>query len=71
VAWIFRGVGFAMMVFGITMMSSPLAWLASVLPILGDLVGAGAFLVGGRGIPLTLLTIAIAWLAHRPVLGLA
>lgn len=69
--WILRGVGFVMMVIGITLMSSPLSWLASVLPILGDLIGAGAFLVGlVLSIPLTLLTIAIAWIVHRPLLGI-
>src|SRR3546814_1354920 len=32
--WILRAVGFVMMLLGVVMMSSPLAWLVSVLPFL-------------------------------------
>jgi hypothetical protein len=68
--WILRGVGFLMMLIGVTMMSSPLTWLASLLPFLEGIVGAGALLIGLIvSIPLTLITIAIAWIAHRPLLG--
>jgi hypothetical protein len=68
--WILRGVGFVMMVIGITLMAAPLAWLASVLPFLEGVVDAAAFFVGlVLAIPLTLATIAIAWVAHRPLLG--
>jgi hypothetical protein len=68
--WILRGVGYLMMVIGITLLASPLAWLASLLPFLAGIVEAGAFLVGlVIGTPLTLLTIAIAWVVHRPLVG--
>jgi len=34
------------------------------------MAGAGAFLVAlTLAIPITLITIAIAWIAHRPLLG--
>ncbi len=69
--WILRGVGFLMMLFGLLMMSAPLSWLVSVLPFLDTLVGIAAFFVAlVLAIPLTLITIAIAWLAHRPLLGI-
>ncbi|HTB43431.1 MAG TPA: TMEM43 family protein, partial [Acetobacteraceae bacterium] len=37
---------------------------------LESMVGAGAFLVAlTLAVPITLLTIAIAWIAHRPLVG--
>jgi hypothetical protein len=41
-----------------------------VLPFLESLVGAGAFLVAlTLAVPVTLLTISIAWIVHRPLIG--
>jgi nitrate/nitrite transporter NarK len=41
-----------------------------VLPFLESLVGVGAFLVAlTLAIPITLLTIAVAWVMHRPLIG--
>ncbi|MEJ0071890.1 MAG: TMEM43 family protein [Pseudomonadota bacterium] len=68
ITWILRGVGFVMMVIGLALGSAPVAWFASLLPLLEDLVEiAGFFLALCLAIPLTLLTIAIAWLAHASV----
>jgi hypothetical protein len=68
--WILRGVGFLLMAFGIGLVFSPLVVLADVLPFLGDLlqmgVGLFAAMVAGS---LSLLTIALAWIAYRPLLG--
>lgn len=68
--WILRAVGFVMMVIGLMLMAGPLAWLASVLPFLATLVSAASF---GMALiiatPLTLITIAAAWLIHRPLIG--
>jgi Transmembrane protein 43 len=70
--WVLRGVGFLLMAMGIGMILKPLAILASVLPILGDIVGAGtgiiAFLLAGV---MSFITIAIAWIFYRPLLGIA
>ncbi|CAA6605496.1 conserved membrane hypothetical protein [Rhodospirillaceae bacterium LM-1] len=70
--WILRAAGFFMMLFGLALMSSPLAWLASLLPFLESLVNAAslgvAFMIAT---PLTLTVIAAAWLIHRPLLGAA
>ena len=68
--WILRAVGFVVMVISLSLLFQPLAVLVSVLPFLGSLVEGGAFLVSvALSIPLTLVTIAIAWFAHRPLLA--
>jgi len=68
--WILRGVGWAMMFFGITLVLKPLSVIADVLPILGDIVGFGsaivAFLIATS---LSLITISVAWVAYRPLIG--
>ncbi len=70
--WILRLVGFIVMVIGLNMICRPLSVMADVIPILGDLVGAGtgimSFLLAAV---LSLITIAIAWVFYRPVLGVA
>jgi hypothetical protein len=68
--WILRGVGFVVMLIGFVCMTRPLTMLFAVVPFLESLVGAGAFLVAlTLAIPVTLLTIAIAWIVHRPLIG--
>ena len=70
ITWVLRGVGFVVMLIGFALIGGPLAALAAVVPLLEDIVGAGVFLVAlTLAVPLTLLTIAIAWFAHRPLLG--
>jgi hypothetical protein len=69
--WILRGVGFFVMFLGLTMVFNPLRVLGDVIPILGTLMGAGiALFAGAVAAALSLVTIAIAWLAYRPVLGI-
>jgi len=68
--WILRAVGFFVMLFGVLFMASPILWLASLLPFLESLVGAAAFGVAVVvSVPLTLTVVALAWLAHRPLIG--
>lgn len=68
--WILRGVGFAVMLIGFVCMTRPLTMLFAVVPFLESLVGAGAFLAAlTLAIPVTLLTIALAWILHRPLIG--
>jgi hypothetical protein len=68
--WILRGVGFVAMLIGFVCMTRPLTMLFAVIPFLESLVGAGAFLVSIiLTVPITLLTIAVAWIAHRPLIG--
>ena len=70
--WILRVVGFVVMLIGVNLVLRPLAVLGDVLPLLGDVlefgIGLIAFVVAA---PLSLLTIAIAWLVYRPLLGIA
>ena len=69
--WLFRLGGFLMMYFGLSMVFRPLSVLADVLPILGDIVGMGMGLVAGLiSLICALVTIAIAWIFFRPILGI-
>lgn len=69
--WILRLVGFLMMLFGLLMIANIFSVLASVVPFFGDIVGAGTGLLAfAIALPLTLVTIALAWLAYRPLIGI-
>lgn len=71
ITWILRFAGFILMFLGLTLIFKPLSVIADVLPILGTIVGAGtgiiSFLLAGI---LSLVTIAIAWIVYRPLLGI-
>lgn len=69
--WAGRFAGFMMMTFGIAMVFSPLTVLADVIPILGSMMRSGVFIFAGLvSFALSLVTIAIAWLAYRPVFAI-
>lgn len=69
--WILRGVGFLCMLIGVALIFRPLVVLADVIPLLGSLLGLGTFLLAlALAIPLTSLTIAVAWIAVRPLVGI-
>lgn len=69
--WILRGVGFVLMFVGLLAVSAPLPVIASVLPLAGDLIGAGVALVMFLiALALTIGTIAITWIVIRPLLGI-
>jgi len=68
--WILRGAGTLVMFIGFTLFFGPMAILASILPFLGALVrGASAAFALVLTVPLALATIAIAWIAFRPLVG--
>lgn len=70
--WLIRLGGFLLMLIGLNMVFKPLSVLADVLPILGDIVGLGTGLVAFViALVCALVTIAVAWLFYRPVLGVA
>ena len=70
--WILRAVGFVVMFIGLAMIFNPLVVLADVLPFLGNLLGAGVSIFAfAVSMLLSLLTIAIAWVFYRPVLGIS
>jgi len=59
------------MYIGLGMVFKPLSVLADVLPILGDIVGIGTGIVAGLiAFVCAVVTIAIAWITYRPVLGI-
>ena len=68
--WLIRIGGFLLMFFGLSMVFKPLSVLADVLPILGDIVEMGTGLVAGLiALGCSLVTISIAWIFYRPILG--
>ncbi len=68
--WILRGVGALVMFIGFSLFLGPLSTIASVIPFLGSLVrGAAMALAFVVSVPLTLVVIAFAWLAYRPLIG--
>jgi hypothetical protein len=70
ITWACRIGGFLLLLFGFNLIMGPLAMLVAFLPFLQGLVGAGTFFIAlGLAIPITLITIAIAWIASRPLIG--
>lgn len=68
--WMVRLLGFILMFAGVSMIFKPLATLGDVVPVIGSVISMGTGIVAFViALPLTLLTIALAWIAHRPVLG--
>lgn len=69
--WALRLVGFVVMTIGLRAALSILAVAASVIPLLGQVVGAGLSLIAGTlALALSLVVVALAWIAQRPVLGI-
>jgi hypothetical protein len=69
--WILRGVGLALLFFGLLLVFAPIAVVADFVPVLGDLLqfGVTAF-AGALAAVLGALTIGVAWIAYRPLLGI-
>ena len=68
--WLFRLGGFLMMFFGVKAMLGVVVALANILPFLGGLADFGTSLIGGAvAVPCALVTIALAWIAYRPMIG--
>lgn len=68
--WILRLVGFILMWLGLKMFLAPVKVLSDVVPLFGTIVGAGIGLVTGLvTFALSFLTIAVAWIFFRPVIG--
>jgi hypothetical protein len=69
-AWILRGVGVFLLFIGLVMSFSPITTFADVIPFLGDILGLGTALAAALlTMAISLLTISIAWIAYRPLLG--
>ena len=70
--WFFRAIGFFLMYIGLGMVFRPLSVLADVIPFIGTIVGKGtgfvAFILAAI---CSLVTVAIAWIAYRPILAIS
>ena len=68
--WVLRVVGWLLMFLGLLLIFKPLAVLGDVVPLFGSMLGAGlgvfSFLLASS---LALVTVAVAWLVYRPLLG--
>jgi len=70
-SWILRGAGWLLMTIGLNLILKPIVMLGMVLPFLGRLIGGGLGIAAGLlSAVLTLITIGIAWVAVRPVIGI-
>ena len=69
--WMMRSFGGFLMFVAVGMFLQPIRALASVIPLLGQIVGWGlalvAFFVSGG---LTVMVVGLAWLYYRPIVGL-
>jgi len=69
--WILRLVGLIVMAAGIFLVLNPLATVFDIIPFLGGLASTAialfAILVS---LALSLITIAIGWVAYRPLIGI-
>lgn len=70
--WLLRAVGFMMMFMGLSMVLRPLSVVGDIIPFVGTVVGMGTgFVAGAVSFACALVTVAIAWIFYRPVLGIA
>jgi Transmembrane protein 43 len=68
--WILRGLGLFLLFLGLRMILAPLEVLMDVVPFLGDLLGAGLTLIALLvAAAVGTVTIAVAWIVYRPLLG--
>jgi hypothetical protein len=69
--WILRLGGFLMMAFGVGLVFRPLAVVADAVPFFGELLRVGTFFISlAISLPLSLLTIGLAWVTARPLIGI-
>lgn len=70
-SWILRGVGVVLAIAAFGMVLAPLGVLGDVVPFIGSIVRMGTGLIAGvLGVALSLIVIAVSWIAFRPLLGI-
>lgn len=70
--WVLRLVGLVLSVIAFSMILRPLSVLADVIPLIGNIVeGATGFMSFLMGLAVSAVTIAIAWVFFRPLIGIA
>lgn len=71
ITWLLRAVGFFMIFIGLSACLRPLVVLGDVVPFVGNLLGKGTAAVSFLAAAvIALVVIALAWIAHRPLLGI-
>jgi hypothetical protein len=69
--WVLRLIGAILMLVGFNFVLRPLAVAGSVIPLLGDVIGAGTFLVAMVcTVAIAPVVIAFGWLWYRPLIGI-
>ncbi|MGP0068929.1 MAG: TMEM43 family protein [Isosphaeraceae bacterium] len=69
--WLLRLGGFVVMALGVGLVLTPLVVVADVVPFLGNLLGMGVAITAGViAAVFSLLTIALAWMVYRPLVGI-
>jgi hypothetical protein len=69
--WVLRLIGVIFMLIGFNLVLRPLAVAGSVIPLLGDVIGAGTFLVAlVCTTAIAPIVIAFGWLWYRPLVGI-
>lgn len=69
--WILRAVGFFLMFVGLALIFRPVATLGDVVPFFGSMLRFGAGLFAGViALFFSLITIAMAWIAYRPLFAI-
>jgi hypothetical protein len=70
--WLVRVGGFFLMFMGFRGLFGPIAAVGGMIPILGSILSFGLSLVSGiLAFSLSFMTISIAWIFYRPVLGIS
>jgi Transmembrane protein 43 len=70
-AWLVRIGGWILCCVGFSLIAAPIRSIAGIVPILGNLVGTATALVAFMlGSSVTLIAIALAWIAVRPVFAI-
>jgi hypothetical protein len=68
--WLLRFAGFGVMSLGLWLVLRPIEVFADIIPILGDIIGCGiSFISILFASILSGITISLAWLIYRPVIG--
>ena len=68
--WIFRGVGVIAIFVGLMMLAKPIIVVADILPFIGNIAETGFAIIAGLiAVAVSSLTIGVAWLFYRPLIG--
>jgi Transmembrane protein 43 len=71
VTWLIRLGAFLCMWIGLSLILGPISVFGDVIPFVGNILGAGIGLVTGVvALVLTFVTVAIAWIVFRPLIGI-